>query len=151
LESIKRERPDVFETQSIVDLLDTKKRKELKDEITRNVKFISVKTGFDVDIVQAVVNEGGSSQDSKIPAILDHSRQVLSVKLHRNGDSRSDVTRLEAVLISLRKFQGNTPFNVTLTNSSGQNMTIEFPNDTTRDCKELRLELAALLGPEAIE
>ncbi len=70
--------------------------------------------------------------------------------LNRNGDARSDVAKLEAVLQTLRKYSGEQPFTVTLRNGGNRNMTIEFPNDTTRDCAELRAELTALLGPKCV-
>jgi DNA polymerase-3 subunit alpha len=87
--------------------------------------------------------------------------EPLVVVMHRNGDSRSDVAKLEAVLQTLRKFEGEQPFVIALRPSSfdsgsgssggGEDMTIDFPNDTTRDCPELRAELTALLGARCVQ
>jgi DNA polymerase-3 subunit alpha len=84
-----------------------------------------------------------------LPPILA-VREPLNVILHRNGDVRSDVEKLEAVLQTLRKYHGETPFTVTLKNGGNRDMTIEFPNDTTRDCPELRAELTTLLGAKCV-
>jgi DNA polymerase III alpha subunit len=77
-------------------------------------------------------------------------REPLVIILHRNGDSRSDVEKLEAVLQTLRKFEGDQPFNIRLRNG-GAEMTIDFPNDTIRDCPELRAQLTALLGAGCVK
>jgi DNA polymerase-3 subunit alpha len=74
------------------------------------------------------------------------ARQPLHIVLQRNGDPRSDVAKLEAVLQTLRKYEGDQPFAVVLQHASGKKVTLDFPNDTTRDCPELRQELSALLG-----
>ena len=76
--------------------------------------------------------------------------------MHRNGDSKSDVAKLEAVIQTLRKYQGEQPFVIALRPSTGsgdggRDMTIDFPNDTTRDCEELRAELASLLGARCVQ
>ncbi len=78
------------------------------------------------------------------------AREPLHIVLHRNGDPRSDVAKLEAVLQTLRKYEGDQPFAVTLRQANGKDVTLDFPNDTTRDCPELRQELAALLGARCI-
>ena len=83
-----------------------------------------------------------------LPPIL--TREPLNVVLHRNGDARSDVAKLEAALQTLRKYEGDQAFTVTLTNGGGKAMTLDFPNDTTRDCAELRAELTALLGAKCV-
>lgn len=78
------------------------------------------------------------------------SRPPLNIVLQRNGDPRSDVAKLEAVLQTLRKYPGDQPFAVILRNK-GKDVTLDFPNDTTRDCPDLRRELTALLGGRCIE
>lgn len=78
------------------------------------------------------------------------SRPPLNIVLQRNGDPRSDVAKLEAVLQTLRKYPGDQPFAVIL-RSKGKDITLDFPNDTTRDCPALRRELSALLGGHCIE
>ena len=72
------------------------------------------------------------------------------------ANSKSDVAKLEAVIQTLRKFEGQQPFVIALrssmgSGSGGKDMTIDFPNDTTRDCAELRAELAALLGAKCVQ
>lgn len=78
------------------------------------------------------------------------SRPPLNIVLQRNDDPRSDVAKLEAVLQTLRKYPGDQPFAVILRNK-GKDVTLDFPNDTTRDCPDLRRELTALLGGRCIE
>lgn len=70
--------------------------------------------------------------------------------MHRNGDPKSDVAKLEAVIQTLRKYEGEQPFVIALRNG-GKDMNIDFPNDTTRDCAELRAELVALLGARCVQ
>jgi len=69
------------------------------------------------------------------------AREPLYVVLQRNGDSHSDVARLEAVLKTLRKYKGDQPFAIVLQYDDGKKVTIDFPNDTTRNCPELRQDL----------
>jgi hypothetical protein len=78
------------------------------------------------------------------------SREPLVVVLYRNGDARSDVAKLEAVHQTLCKYEGEQPF-VILLRGSGKDTPIDFPNDTTRDCAELRAELTALLGAKCVQ
>ena len=91
----------------------------------------------------AVENPHPHAQD--LPPIFA-ARQPLHIILQRNGDPRSDVAKLEAVLQTLRKYEGDQPFAVILQHASGRKVTLDFPNDATRDCPELRQELSALLG-----
>jgi DNA polymerase-3 subunit alpha len=79
------------------------------------------------------------------------TREPLVVVLYRNGDSKSDVAKLEAVIQTLRKYEGEQPFVIALRNGGAKDMTIDFPNDTTCDCDELRAELTALLGARCVQ
>jgi len=51
---------------------------------------------------------------------------------------------MEAVHQTLIQFKGLQRFSICLRNAGRQDMTLDFPNDTTRDCTELRIKLAAL-------
>ncbi len=96
----------------------------------------------------AVENPHPNAQD--LPPIFA-AREPLRIIMHCNGDPRSDVAKLEAVLQTLRKYQGDQPFTLTLRQVNGKAVTLDFPNDATRDCPELRKELTALLGAQCIE
>ncbi len=76
--------------------------------------------------------------------------EPLTVIIHRQGDVRSDVAKLEAVIQTLKGFEGAQPFVVLLRNGGAHDSMIDFPNDTTRDCRELRLRLVELLGPGCV-
>ncbi|GIV84740.1 MAG: hypothetical protein KatS3mg052_1747 [Candidatus Roseilinea sp.] len=95
----------------------------------------------------AVENPHPNAQD--LPPIFA-AREPLRIVMHRNGDPRSDVAKLEAVLQTLRKYPGDQPFTLTLQQANGKAVTLDFPNDATRDCPELRRELTALLGAQCI-
>ena len=86
----------------------------------------------------AIQNPHPRAQD--VPPIFA-AREPLYVVLQRNGDSHSDVARLEAVLKTLRKYKGDQPFAIVLQYDDGKKVTIDFPNDTTRNCPELRQDL----------
>ncbi|MFC1466178.1 MAG: DNA polymerase III subunit alpha [Candidatus Brachytrichaceae bacterium NZ_4S206] len=96
----------------------------------------------------AIENPHPGAQD--LPPIFA-AREPLRIVMHRNGDPRSDVAKLEAVLQTLRKYQGDQPFTLTLRQVNGKAVTLDFPNDATRDCPELRQELIALLGAQCFE
>jgi hypothetical protein len=86
----------------------------------------------------AIQNPHPRAQD--VPPIFA-AREPLYVILQRNGDPRSDVARLEAVLQTLRKYKGDQPFAIVLDYGNGKKVTIDFPNDATNDCPELQQEL----------
>lgn len=101
--------------------------------------------GPDAPLPIAPLNDEGHTS-----GVAPASRPPLNIVLQRNGDPRSDVAKLEAVLQTLRKYPGDQPFAVILRNK-GKDVTLDFPNDTTRDCPDLRRELTALLGGRCIE
>jgi DNA polymerase-3 subunit alpha len=68
----------------------------------------------------------------------------LQVVIRRCGDVKQDVERLEAVHQTLMEFKGQQRFSICLRNHGRQDVTLDFPNDTTLDCTELRAKLAAL-------
>ncbi len=87
---------------------------------------------------EAIQNPHPHAQD--LPPIFA-AHAPIYVVLQRNGDSRSDVDRLEAVLQTLRKYRGSRPFAIVLQFDDGRKVTIDFPNDATNDCPELHQEL----------
>jgi len=87
---------------------------------------------------EAVHNPHPRAQD--LPPIFA-AREPIYVILRRNGDPRNDVARLEAALNTLRKYKGDQPFAIVLQYDDGKKVTIDFPNDTTRNCPELRQDL----------
>jgi DNA polymerase III subunit alpha len=72
------------------------------------------------------------------------STDPVLIFIRRCGDVNQDVARLEAVHQTLVEFKGRQRFSICLRNNGRQDMTLDFPNDTTRDCPELRTKLAAL-------
>jgi hypothetical protein len=73
----------------------------------------------------------------------------IVVVIRRCGDNKQDVARLEAVHQTLIQFSGEQRFSICLRNAGRADMTIDFPNDITRDCAELRMKLAGL-GAEMV-
>jgi DNA polymerase-3 subunit alpha len=69
---------------------------------------------------------------------------LLTVVIRRCGDMSQDVARLEAVHQTLLTYKGKQPFSICLRNAGRSDVTLDFPNDTTRDCPELRQKLAQL-------
>jgi hypothetical protein len=84
------------------------------------------------------------------PPAPDRTQSPLTVVLQRNGDVRADIARLEAVLSTLKSYPGSQPFSLLLRNSGPRDQIIDFPNDCTRDCQELRMRLQELLGPGCV-
>jgi DNA polymerase-3 subunit alpha len=72
------------------------------------------------------------------------SNDPLLVIIRRCGDTRQDVARLEAIHKTLLEFKGGQPFSICLRNDGRKDVTVDFPNDTTRDCMELREKLRGL-------
>lgn len=69
---------------------------------------------------------------------------TLTVVIRRCGDARADMARLEAAHQTLCEFKGGTSFMLVLRNGGKGDTAIDFPNDATRDCAELRERLAAI-------
>ena len=72
------------------------------------------------------------------------SGATLKVVIRRCGDARADLARLEAAHQTLCEFKGGTSFMLVLRNGGKGDTAIDFPNDATRDCAELRERLAAI-------
>jgi DNA polymerase-3 subunit alpha len=71
------------------------------------------------------------------------SNDPLLVIIRRCGDSKQDVARLEAVHKTLLEYKGQQRFSICL-RQGRKDVTVDFPNDTTNDCPELRSKLTAL-------
>jgi hypothetical protein len=69
---------------------------------------------------------------------------TLTVVIRRCGDARADMARLEAAHQTLCEFKGATAFTLVLRNGGKGDTVLDFPNDATRDCAELRERLAAI-------
>jgi DNA polymerase III subunit alpha len=92
------------------------------------------------------LNPHPNASDAPLLALTE----PLTVIIHRHGDMRADVAKLEAVVQTIKSFEGTQPFVVLLRNGGGHDQMIDFPNDTTRDCRELRRRLVELLGPGCV-
>ena len=57
---------------------------------------------------------------------------------------------MEAIHQTLLEFKGKQSFSIRLRNGGRQDVTLDFPNDVTRDCVELRMKLTAL-GAEMVQ
>lgn len=77
-------------------------------------------------------------------------KEHLIVTIRRSGDFRQDIERLEAVHQTLLAYEGPHTFAIHLRQAGGRDVVMDFPNDRTRDCPELRARLAALLGPGCV-
>ena len=78
------------------------------------------------------------------PTIIKRKSDHLRVEITRCGDQRTDIERLHAVHGTLILFQGETTFSIKLKNGGTKDALIDFPNDGTRDCDELRAMLRAI-------
>ncbi len=92
------------------------------------------------------LNPHPMASDAPLLAMME----PLTVIIQRKGDMLSDIATLEAVVQTLKSFEGSQPFVVLLRNGGEQDTLLDFPNDTTRDCKELRARLIEMLGPGSV-
>jgi DNA polymerase III subunit alpha len=76
--------------------------------------------------------------------------EPLTVSIHRSGDARSDIAKLEAALQTLRGSPGTQPFVIILRNGGAGDALLDFPNDSTGDSPDLRARLVRLLGPGCV-
>ncbi len=86
------------------------------------------------------------------PARVDAplSTGPILVVIRRCGNVKQDVARMEAIHQTLLEFKGKQSFSIRLRNGGRQDVTLDFPNDVTRDCVELRMKLTAL-GAEMVQ
>ena len=85
------------------------------------------------------------------PETLKTKDELLVVVITRCGNPRMDVERLEAAHQVLVSFEGEQPFCIKLKNGGAPDAWIDFPNDRTRDCAELRAKLIELLGADCVD
>ncbi|MCL5996150.1 MAG: DNA polymerase III subunit alpha [Chloroflexi bacterium] len=99
----------------------------------------SVQTAQTMTSVNASPNpfNGQPSLDAQL------SNDPLQVIIRRCGDAMQDVARLEAVHKTLVEYKGQQRFSICL-RQGRKDVTLDFPNDTTHDCLELRHKLMAL-------
>ncbi len=92
-------------------------------------------------------SNGGSAPAAGVAPFTP--KEHLIVTIRRSGDFRQDIDRLEAVHQTLLAYPGPHTFAIHL-RQAGKDVVLDFPNDRTRDCPELRARLAALLGPGCV-
>ena len=86
---------------------------------------------------------GGNTPTAQTARFVPQERLIITI--YRSGDLRQDIERLEAVHQTLLAYEGPHTFAIHL-RQAGKDVVLDFPNDRTRDCPELRARLAALLG-----
>jgi len=95
-------------------------------------------------------HDGPASNGGNMPAIGSvpfTPKEHLIITIRRSGDARQDIARLEAVHQTLLAYPGPHTFAIHLRQAGkDKDIVLDFPNDRTRDCPELRARLAALLG-----
>jgi DNA polymerase III alpha subunit len=82
------------------------------------------------------------------PAI---KRQTVCVTMQRSGQQAKDKQTLREIHDLLTAYDGHDRFVIRLTDGSNGDVELSFPNKATGYCSELRSELAALVGEEAVE
>ncbi len=83
-------------------------------------------------------------------ADIQLSSGPILVVMRRCGDMKQDAARMEAIHQTLLEYKGQQLFSIRLRNNGRKDQIIDFPNDTTRDCVELRMKLTAL-GAEMVQ
>jgi len=81
---------------------------------------------------------------------LSHPGRTVEITIRRSGDAAQDFQLLSAVHELLVSFPGEDRFTFRLANGPTGEQVLEFPNHSTRYCRELGEKLADLLGPEAV-
>jgi hypothetical protein len=103
---------------------------------------------------KAVDEDDDKETEDRIPETeakpFQPSNSLLTVVITRCGNPRTDIERLEAAHQVLLSFKGQQRFNIKLKNGGARDALIDFPNDTTRDCAELREKLVELLGADCV-
>jgi hypothetical protein len=72
------------------------------------------------------------------------------VTFERTGDRQQDFDLLAAVHETLVSYHGQDRFNFVLRYGPEGDQMLEFPNDTTRYCRDLGIKLADMVGPNAV-
>ncbi|HEC34548.1 MAG TPA: DNA polymerase III subunit alpha [Chloroflexi bacterium] len=79
------------------------------------------------------------------------TRRTVRVTIQRTGDAERDFRLLSAVHELLISYPGEDRFAFLLTNGPNGDQLLEFPNHSTRYCRELGEKLADLVGADAVE
>jgi DNA polymerase-3 subunit alpha len=79
------------------------------------------------------------------------SRQTVCVTLRRTDEQAKDKQKLREIHDLLTAYDGNDGFVIRLTDGSSGGVELRFPNKATGNCPELRRELAALVGQDAVQ
>ncbi len=95
-------------------------------------------------LAQDAQKHTSQERDNELEDVVTRLSDQLTVVIHRCGDVTQDVARLEAVHQVLVQFKGEQRFSIRLRNTGRRDVTLDFPNDTTYDCVELRHKLVAL-------
>ncbi|MGQ9903408.1 MAG: DNA polymerase III subunit alpha [Anaerolineae bacterium] len=89
--------------------------------------------------------DNSNAPTAQTPPFIPQERLIITI--YRSGDLRQDIERLEAVHQTLLAYEGPHTFAIHLRHAGkDKDIVLDFPNDRTRDCPELRARLAALLG-----
>ncbi|MGQ9814766.1 MAG: DNA polymerase III subunit alpha [Candidatus Roseilinea sp.] len=90
-------------------------------------------------------SDNSNTPTAQTPPFIPQERLIITI--YRSGDLRQDIERLEAVHQTLLAYEGPHTFAIHLRQAGkDKDIVLDFPNDRTRDCPELRARLAALLG-----
>jgi DNA polymerase-3 subunit alpha len=84
------------------------------------------------------------------PARSSRGERTVWITFDRTGDRRPDFDLLAAVHEMLVSYRGQDRFNFVLRNGPEGDQMLEFPNDTTRYCRDLGIKLADMVGPDAV-
>jgi hypothetical protein len=71
--------------------------------------------------------------------------------MRRTGQQAKDQQKLREIHDLLTAFDGNDRFVIRLTDGANGDVELSFPNKATGYCPELRRELDALVGEEAVQ
>ena len=78
----------------------------------------------------------------------DHPPRQITVTLRSTGDQEHDKRRIKTIFGTLISFHGRDRFSFRIY-ENGKGHLIDFPNDTTRVCKEVLERLKKLIGEES--
>jgi len=147
--------PNVFRGKAVDEAEDG----EIEAEISIEVKG----TTIEIEATASTVTDGRRSSVVGRPSQPSKAKQAnpaanfspmldraLMVQIVRSGNPRTDIDRLEAVHQVLLSFKGTQRFSIKLKNGGAHDAVVDFPNDTTNDCPELRAKLTELLGGDCV-
>jgi len=77
------------------------------------------------------------------------SRKTLRIDFRRSQSLEADRKRLNDLIELLSSYEGEDHFRITLVANGKARYQLEFPNNTTRVCRELKATLMQRLGAGA--